>query len=295
MVLSFAADSNCRLLRKCSLGTQQFGLKARKPWWGRVWEVLFQCYRNYSTPYVLQKYMPASFGRLISSLPETNHQLHSGLHPGSAARWTLMRIHWWKKLCVPSLTPWPAKALTISRRCGLQAAALLIWHLTTNSESLKTAEAASHRKLLAFPDSLAYGILINLRSTPLYINITGITQWLPKFVLTTLEDLVLISFLNVWQHFRRDDLVFQLCRATFHNDTHENLSRFWSAPTLFLSPFACKTACSCKTCLQAMLLLIFLNKCSCPNLMATGSLQGPRNAFQKLTSTCLSFGALVKE
>ena len=75
-----------------------------------------------------------------------------------------------------------------------------------------------------------------------------------------------------------------LWRTTFHKgDTHENLSRFWSAPTSLLPRFAGKTTCSGKTCLLAMLLFIFLNKCSCPNLMATGSLQGQRSAFQPET------------
>ena len=52
---------------------------------------------------------------------------------------------------------------------------------------------------------------------------------LTKFVLPALEDLVSISILNVWQHFTCDDLVFNHCMATFHED----LSRFWSPPKSF--------------------------------------------------------------
>ena len=52
---------------------------------------------------------------------------------------------------------------------------------------------------------------------------------LTKFVLSALEDLVSISILNVWQHFTCDDLVFNHCMATFHED----LSRFWSPPKSF--------------------------------------------------------------
>ena len=52
---------------------------------------------------------------------------------------------------------------------------------------------------------------------------------LTKFVLSALEDLVSISFLNVWQHFTCDDLDFHHCMATFHED----LSRFWSPPNSF--------------------------------------------------------------
>ena len=52
---------------------------------------------------------------------------------------------------------------------------------------------------------------------------------LTKFVLPALEDLVSILILNVWQHFTCDDLVFNHCMATFHED----LSRFWSPPKSF--------------------------------------------------------------
>ena len=50
---------------------------------------------------------------------------------------------------------------------------------------------------------------------------------LPKFVLSALEDLVSISFLNVWQHFTCDDLDFHHCMATFHEDLYHH---FWSPP-----------------------------------------------------------------
>ena len=65
-------------------------------------------------------------------------------------------------------------------------------------------------------------------ATRLYVNKTvhHSMSSLPKFVLSALEDLVSISFLNVWQHFTCDDLVFNHCMATFHED----LSRFWSPP-----------------------------------------------------------------
>ena len=49
---------------------------------------------------------------------------------------------------------------------------------------------------------------------------------------------------------------------------HPALISFWKQNYIFL-----------QTCLLAMLLFIFLSKCSCSNLMGTGSLQGPRNAF----------------
>ena len=124
---------------------------------------------------------------------------------------------------------------------------LPIWHLTTNSDSLKTAEAASHQKLLALPDSLAYGILINLHPSLCQHNRHHSMSSLPNFVLSALEDLVSISFPDVWEHFTRFDLVFQPWRATFHKgDTHENLSRFWSPPTWLWSPFGSKTTYSCK-------------------------------------------------
>ena len=72
----------------------------------------------------------------------------------------------------------------------------------------------------------SYGILINRYPSLCQQNRHHSMSSLPKFVLSALEDLVSISFLNVWQHFTCDDLVFNHCMATFHED----LSRFWSPP-----------------------------------------------------------------
>ena len=104
---------------------------------------------------------------------------------------------------------------------------------------------------------------------------------LPKFVLTTLEDLVSISFLNVWQHVRRDDLIFQLWRATFHRDeTHEDLSRFWNPPTSFWSQFAYQQYYGSSSQINAVAQVMFLatrrkNQCVTLYILAEKMAKGP--------------------
>ena len=81
----------------------------------------------------------------------------------------------------------------------------------------------------------------------------------PKVGKYTEEPLVSISFLNAWQHFAGDDLVFQLWRATAHKyDTYDDLSCFLESAHHALISFC----------------FIFLNKCSWSINFSWKTLQG---------------------